>query len=134
SVPGTSASSQPSSPHGPSLNSQTDPIISSEHQSYQCSWHSHDSGAQCNHVAPDRKAFLRHLSEMHQVSGKSDGTIICRLLDSKTGSACTTSPKRGNVPRHVDTHYPLRYHCQDCPPGTSFSRQDSWKKHMKNKH
>ncbi|KAI9573220.1 hypothetical protein HD554DRAFT_2059872 [Boletus coccyginus] len=122
SPPGASPSSQLPPPGAPPPNPHMDPLICSEHQSYPCSWHLQDSGAQCRHVAHDRLAFLRHLGATHQVSGDSDVTIICRLLDPKTGSACNTPIKRGNYARHVDTHYPLRYHCQDCPPGKSFSR------------
>lgn len=133
SAPGAGLSSQLPSPEVPSIGSHTIPTISSEHESYLCSWDLH-SGAQCGHVASDRPAFLRHLAETHQVSGNPDTTIICRLLDSKTGSACRTPIKRGNFARHVDTHYPLRYHCQYCPAGKSFSRRDSWSKHIRSKH
>lgn len=133
-APGTTPSVQPPSSEVPSTDSQTAPIIRSEHQSYQCSWHPHDSGAWCHRAVPDRPAFLRHLGRSHQVSGDPDAKIICRLLDPKTGSVCNMPVKRGNFPRHVDIHYPLRYHCAYCPTGKSFSRQDSWKKHMRNKH
>ena len=129
-----SASFQPLSSETSSIDSHPVPIISSKHHSYPCSWRLHDSGAQCDHVAPDRPAFLHHLAEIHQVSGNANATMPCLLLNPKIGSACTTSIKRGNFPRHVDTHYPFRYHCEQCPTATSFSRQDSWKKHMRSKH
>lgn len=128
-IPGTSANSQPPSPNDPWI-----PMICSGQQSYQCSWHLHDSGVRCEHVAPDRPAFLHHLGEKHQVSGDPGTRITCQLLDPKTGSACQKPRKRGNFPRHVDTHYPVRYYCQHCPTGKSFSRKDSWKKHIRNKH
>ena len=134
SAQGAGASFQPPSSESSSTNSHPVPIISSKPHSYPCSWRLHDSGAQCDHVALDRSAFLRHLAEIHQVSGGASVMIPCRLLDPKTGSACTASIKRGNFPRHADTHYPFRYHCEQCPIATSFSRQDSWKKHMKSKH
>lgn len=134
SAPGPSPSSQVPSSAAPSTHSLTVPTIRPEHQSYVCSWHQHGSDALCSHVAPDRSAFLRHLGELHQVSGASDGTIICQLLDSKMGSTCKTPIMRGNFPRHVDTHYRIRYQCQYCPAGKSFSRQDSWKKHIRTKH
>ena len=117
-----------------SSDSHTIPIINSEDRSFRCSWYSHGSVAQCYHALPDRLAFLRHLSVEHQVSGSQDGKIVCRLFDSKTGSVCNTPIKRGNFPRHADRHYHVRLHCQHCPSGKSFSRQDSWKRHMESKH
>ena len=133
SVPGASPSSQLPSPEVSSIDSHTDPMVHSEHELYQCSWHLHSS-VQCDHIAPDRPAFLRHLAEKHQVSGDSGAMIICRLLDSKMGSACNMPRKRGSFPRHVDIHYPLRYHCQYCPAGKSFSRRDTWRKHIRRMH
>jgi len=134
SPPGASPSSQLLPPEAPPPNPHIAPLIRSEHQSYLCSWHLQDSGAPCHYVAPDKPAFLRHLGEIHQVSGGANAMIICQLLDSKTGLACNMPIKRGSFPRHADTHYPLRYHCQYCPPGKSFSRQDSWGKHVRDKH
>ena len=131
-APGASPSPHLPSPEVPSINSHLVPMIHSEHESYQCSWHLY-SGVQCDHISPDRPRFLRHLAEKHQVSGSSGATIICRLLDSKMGSACNTPRKRGSFPRHVDTHYRLRFHCQYCPD-KSFSRQDSWMKHIRSMH
>lgn len=134
SAPGPSPSPQLPSSEAPLAHSPMVPTIRPEHQSYACSCRQHGSDAQCNHVAPNRSAFLRHLGEMHQVSGASGETIICQLLDPETGSACKTLIKRGNFPRHVDTHYHIRYQCQYCPAGKSFSRQDSWKKHISTMH
>ncbi|KAF8557837.1 hypothetical protein OG21DRAFT_131256 [Imleria badia] len=128
---GASASSQPPSP---SPNDPSIPTIHSDHQSYPCSWILHNSGVHCDHVATDRAAFLRHLREKHHVSGDPGTTIICQLLNSSLGSACNTPIKRENFPRHVDTHYSVRYYCQYCLDGKSFSRQDSWKKHIRSKH
>lgn len=133
-APGASASSQPPLPAASSVNSHTTPTILSEHQSYLCSWYNHDSGTECDHVAPDRRAFLRHVGAVHHVSGDPHTTIICGLLDSKMGLTCKATIKRANFPRHLDTHYPLRYQCNICPVGTSFSRQDTWKKHVRIKH
>ncbi|KAF8557854.1 hypothetical protein OG21DRAFT_1504833 [Imleria badia] len=57
-------------------------------------------------------------------------------MDPTVGSICEAPMKRGNFPRHIDTHYPTRYHCHYCPiaSGTSFSRKDSWRKHVMDKH
>ncbi|KAH0829001.1 hypothetical protein J3R83DRAFT_2450 [Lanmaoa asiatica] len=134
SAPGTSINSQLHSPETPSTRTDTVPTMLPGHQSYSCSWPRQGLETECDHVAPDRSAFLRHLGDAHQVSGASDETITCQLLDFKTGSACRKSIKRGNFPRHTDTHYPLRYQCRYCPAGKSFSREDSWKKHIRTMH
>ena len=130
----THASSQFPSSKSLSTGSRAAPIMEPENLSYLCSWNPQGSNAECDYVAPDRSALLRHLGTTHQVSGAADTPVICRLIDSTKGSACEASIKRGNFPRHVDTHYPVRHHCHYCPAGTSFSRKDSLKKHVKNKH
>ncbi|KAG9312296.1 hypothetical protein JVU11DRAFT_7606 [Chiua virens] len=135
---GNKGSTSTDSPHfmvneNPKLPSEI-PSIDSEHRSYLCSWQPPDSTIQCHQIAHGRLAFLHHLGTLHQASGSEDATIICRLLDSKTGSTCDKAVKRGNLPRHVDTLYPLRYHCHYCLAEKSFSRQDSWRKHIRNKH
>ena len=122
----------PSPKVAPSNSHGVPPIIHSE--PFRCTWRLHDSGAICHHVAPNRAAFLHHLRTKHKVSGRQDAIITCRLYDHDTTSVCDTPIKRGNFPRHADTHYHVRYDCQHCPAGTSFARQDIWKKHMKNKH
>ena len=131
---GASAGSQLPSSEAPSSHPDTAPTIHPAHQSYVCSWKHQGSDTQCNHVAPNRSAFLRHLGEIHQVSGAPDVSIVCHLLDSKIASACNTLIQRGSFPRHVDTHYPVRYQCQHCTAGKSFSRQDSWRKHIRTVH
>lgn len=122
-APGTTPIFQPPSSGVVSTESHPAPIIRSENQSYQRSWHAHNSGARCHHATPDKPGLLRHLAALHQVFGGRDAEIIFRLSDSRTHSACNMSIKRGNYPRHVDTHYPVRYRCQYCDG--SFSRQDS---------
>ena len=101
---------------------------------YQCSWELPGSNTQCGHVAPNRLALLRHLGKKHQVAGGAGASIICRLVDSTTSSVCGAPVKRGNFPRHLDTHYLVRFHCPHCPTGTSFSRQDTLNKHVEDKH
>jgi hypothetical protein len=136
--PALGFSAPPSSSQLPSFEvestPQAIPTISSARQSYLCSWCHQGSDVQCDHSSPTRLALLRHLSVKHQVSGGPKVKITCRLLDPMTGSVCNKPVKRRNIARHVDTHYPVRYPCQYCPAGTSFSRQDSLNKHIRDKH
>ncbi|KAG8220495.1 hypothetical protein J3R82DRAFT_3192 [Butyriboletus roseoflavus] len=133
-LPGASTTSHFPPSGAPPTHSNNLPTIRPEHQPYVCSWHHPGSDTQCNHVAPNRSTLLRHLGEKHQVSGAPDVSIVCQLLDSKTHSACNTPIQRRNFPRHADIHYSVRYLCQHCPANKSFSRQDSWWKHIRTMH
>ncbi|KAF9232226.1 hypothetical protein BU15DRAFT_67661 [Melanogaster broomeanus] len=110
-------SSEPPHPPTPSPPSTPDDAsspatTSSGNHEYQC-WWLPDGGSLtddlCGETFPDRLAFLRHLAAAHNVSGSSEHLITCRFVDPGTGSFCGTQFTRGNVPRHVDIHYGLRF-------------------------
>ena len=118
----------------PHTHTPTTTAIQSGSQFCRCYWDLPGSNTQCDHVAPNRLALLRHLGKKHQVAGGAGAPIICRLIDSTMGSVCGAQVKRGNFPRHFDTHYPIRFHCLHCPASTSFSRKDTLSKHVRDKH
>ena len=120
-------------PLSESLQAQTT-MIQPGNQFYRCSWHLPDSNNRCDHVAPNRVSLLRHCSKKHQVAGGAGAPVICHLADSTMGSVCGAPVKRGNFPRHLDIHYPVRFLCPHCPAGTSFSRKDTCSKHIRDKH
>ena len=122
------------SPEGLHAHTSTTTTIQSGNQIYRCPWYLPGSDTQCDHVAPNKSALLRHLGKKHQVTGGAGAPIICHLVDSTTDSVCGASVKRGSFSRHLDTHYLVRFHCFHCPTGTSFSRQDTLNKHVKDKH